>query len=193
MNPEEERKVRKPNRLEAYDYRTNGYYFLTICTQDRRQLLWEKDKNVLVGERTTLPQSTGMQRAAREADSLPYGGTGARLPHGYHLTNAGMSVLKAILEIPKHYGTVKVEHFAIMPNHVHLLLLLDDSLGKGCNPAIPNMIGQMKIAVTRKLGYSLWQRSYHDHIVRDQREFEMIWSYIDENPLKWSEDRYYEA
>ena len=149
MNSGKDRKVRKQNRLEEYGYRTNGYYFLTICTQNRKQLFWEKDENVPVGERTTLPKGIGTQNAARDADSLPCGGFGAGLPHGYRLTNAGKTVLKAVPEIPEHYGTVKVEHFAIMPNHVHLLILLDDSAAEGGNPAVPNVIGLMKIAVTR--------------------------------------------
>lgn len=31
---------RKPNRLKNYDYSQNGAYFITICTKDRRQMLW---------------------------------------------------------------------------------------------------------------------------------------------------------
>ena len=48
----------------------------------------------------------------------------------------------------------------------------------------------MKEYVTKKIGYSLWQKSYHDHIIRDDTEYQKIWKYIDENPMRWAEDEY---
>jgi hypothetical protein len=40
-------------------------------------------------------------------------------------------------------------------------------------------------------GSPIWQKSYNDRIIRDEAEYQRIWQYIDENPLKWSEDEYY--
>ena len=37
----------------------------------------------------------------------------------------------------------------------------------------------------------LWQRGYYDHIVRRENDFLRIWTYIDNNPLRWELDRYY--
>ncbi len=37
----------------------------------------------------------------------------------------------------------------------------------------------------------IWQRSYHDHIIRNETDYRMIWEYIDTNPVKWALDRYF--
>ncbi|VFU17923.1 transposase (fragment) [anaerobic digester metagenome] len=47
----------------------------------------------------------------------------------------------------------------------------------------------MKILITKEIGFL--QRSYHDHIIRNEKEYKQIWEYIDTNPLKWEEDKYY--
>lgn len=54
---------------------------------------------------------------------------------------------------------------------------------------VPEMrLSELKRLVGRQLGVSLFQRSYHDHIIRDGHEYDMIWRYIDENPLRWKQD-----
>ena len=50
-----------------------------------------------------------------------------------------------------------------------------------------------KTLVTKEIGCSIWQRSFYDHVIRNEEEYQKIWRYIDENPLKWEEDRFYEA
>ena len=52
-------------------------------------------------------------------------------------------------------------------------------------PTIPTIIGQYKSGVSRKCKRPLWQQSYHDHIIRNQLDFEETWKYIDNNPLQW--------
>ena len=87
----------------------------------------------------------------------------------------------------------RLEHFAVMPNHVHLLLTLEQASPQ----AIARTVGAIKsrsvfLAVQRGLDVKdLWQRGYHDHIVRDESDFQRIWTYIENNPLKWELDRYY--
>ena len=50
----------------------------------------------------------------------------------------------------------------------------------------------MKEAVTKSVGFPIWQKSYHDHIIRNEADYRRIWEYIDTNPAKWREDCYYE-
>ncbi len=45
--------------------------------------------------------------------------------------------------------------------------------------------------VTRELGYSIFQTSFHDHIIRDENDYLTRWQYIDDNPAKRAEDEYY--
>lgn len=37
----------------------------------------------------------------------------------------------------------------------------------------------------------LWQRSYHDHIIRGEEDYRDVWQYIDGNPARWREDDLY--
>ena len=164
---------RKPNRLEGYDYSTAGAYFITICTRDRANILWEV---VPVGAHSVSPS----------------------------LTFAGKIVEWAIQGIEEHYTGVKVDHFVIMPNHIHLLLRLEapgrtlcaptdaQQEGQGgASPNIPRIVKQMKETVTKRLGRSIFQKSYHDHIIRNQEDYLIRWNYIDTNPARWAEDEYY--
>lgn len=174
---------RKPNRLPEYDYSSPGAYFVTICTQDRRCIL----SSITVGEAISLPHSD-------EAFSLT-------------LTDYGALVRQAIQNIPNHYPSVTVDNYVIMPNHVHLILrfepaddgrIISSPTAAGGNsgrliasPTLSTVVGQMKRWVSKEAGRSLWQRSYHEHVIRGEADYREIWEYIDRNPAKWAEDRYW--
>ncbi len=81
-----------------------------------------------------------------------------------------------------------------MPNHVHLLLLIQREQGGRtlCAPTISLVIKQMKEAVTKAIGCPIWQKSFHDHIVRTEHGYAQIWQYIDTNPQNWRKDCFYE-
>ena len=57
--------------------------------------------------------------------------------------------------------------------------------------AVPNAVSALKRLVNRALGRNIWQRSYHDHVIRGEADDREIWQYIDTNPARWAEDRYY--
>ena len=159
-----ERPVRKPNRLREYDYSQPGCYFVTICTKERRPLL-----------------RRGAQCAP--ASDLP------------PLTVAGRAAEQAIKGIAEHYETISVDKYVVMPNHVHLLLRLNDGGRTLCaptkNPSVARVIKMMKEAVTKSIGIPIWQKGYHDHVVRNDADYLRIWDYMETNPAKWREDRYY--
>jgi REP element-mobilizing transposase RayT len=77
-----------------------------------------------------------------------------------------------------------------MPNHIHLIVHLEDTGGDG-TPPLQNVIGQLKSYTTKKYKYTFWQRSFHDHIIRDEKDYAKIWEYIDTNAIKWEEDCFY--
>ena len=160
---------RKATRLKGYDYKTNGCYFITICSEGRRCIFAE-----IVGEGCPLPK----------------------------LTRYGKIVEKWIQRIPQKYPTVETERFIIMPNHIHLLLFLSDACIDGredpspTTPSIVNVIAWLKYQITRECNIGgerkkIFQRSFHDHVVRDRRDYEEISRYIEENPLKWELDCFY--
>ena len=51
----------------------------------------------------------------------------------------------------------------------------------------------MKRFTNKRCGAALWQRSYHEHVIRNENDYRQIWEYIDSNPVKWAEDRYYQV
>jgi len=151
---------RKSTRLKDYDYSTPGAYFVTICTQNRKCILSD-----IVGEGLcALPQN--------------------------NLTPTGKEIEKSIQYINDNDSGIVIDKYVIMPNHIHLIVVLDDSGGRG-SPPLQNIIGQLKSYTTRKFGQILWQRSFYDHIIRGEKDYQKIWEYIDTNPLKWELDCFY--
>ena len=164
---------RKPNRLSEYDYSQNGAYFVTICTQDRKKIL-----SHIVGDGFPVPQ-----------------------PHG-------MIAEEFIRQIPVKYPSVAVDKYVIMPDHIHLILRFDMGNGTGnpsstmipeCgngtgnpSPTLGTVIGWYKYQVTKQInllanteGEKVFQRSYYDHVIRNQQDYDEIWQYIENNPRKW--------
>ena len=81
-----------------------------------------------------------------------------------------------------------------MPNHVHILLTLGEQNGRMISAptkGLSTIVGQMKRAVSKLAHMDVWQKGYHDHVVRNDADYLRIWDYIETNPAKWREDRYY--
>ena len=89
-----------------------------------------------------------------------------------------------------------MEKFVVMPNHVHLLMGItrrETGAPRSSRPTklVPRIVSALKRFTNKEAGWDLWQTSYHDHIVRSEADYLRIWNYIDTNPAKWREDRYY--
>jgi hypothetical protein len=54
-------------------------------------------------------------------------------------------------------------------------------------------VGQMKRHVSKVIGKPIWQKSFHDHVIRDRQDYEQIAKYIYENPIRWQYDCFYTA
>jgi len=78
-----------------------------------------------------------------------------------------------------------------MPNHIHMIVRIEKSGRTMCVPTISRIIKQCKEYVTKQIGYSIWHTRFHDHIIRNEQDYQKIWEYIDNNPLKWELDKYY--
>lgn len=108
------------------------------------------------------------------------------------LNELGNIVQRHIQNIPNYYHGVCVDHYVVMPNHIHMILTLEGTY----NPGIPQIIGLFKTGVTKEIrrihpNFDVWQRSFHDHIIRNQTGYEKIWNYIDGNPQCWEKDCFY--
>ena len=171
---------RKQIRLADYDYSSPGSYFVTICTKDRRNIL----SDIAVG-----------------ADAL--GGPCLTL------TEIGQIVERYILSTGNIAG-LSVDQYVIMPNHIHLLLQIGETnaaseggpprasaptgkngTSRASAPTLFDAVGALKRLVNREAGRNIWQRGYYEHVIRNEHDYREIWEYIENNPAKWAEDRYY--
>ena len=153
--------IRKKNRLENYDYSTCGAYFLTICTSARRNYFWNK-----VGATIGRPQDV-------------------------ELSTYGKIVDEVINNIPTVYPAIMIERYVIMPDHIHLLLRIcvDEDGRPMVAPTMSRVVQQLKGTVTKRIGVSIWQKLFFDHIIRNQKDYEEHINYIYENPMRWRFDR----
>ena len=75
-----------------------------------------------------------------------------------------------------------------MPNHIHLLIFIDEfqygTMWASSPTKLGTVVRSVKTMVTKEIGYSIWQRSYYDEIIRDEKHFQSVWNYIEYNALK---------
>jgi len=166
---------RKVIRLRGYDYSQAGYYFITICVDGKRNLLGKivhdhlnDDMHSPVGAATCRPLT--------------------------ELSWIGHIADVAIAKIPQIHPGVKIDKYVIMPNHIHMILIIEGTARRQIaapTVSVQTVIGGMKRAVTIQTSLPVWQKSFHDHVIRDNADYQSIWKYIDENPIKWITDRYF--
>ena len=161
---------RRSPRLQAYDYTQVGAYFVTLVTKDRVLLLGDVVKGEMM------------------------------------LSHIGKSVADAWLWLPTQYPYVELDAFVVMPNHLHGVIWLAGPLsGTGDSRIAPSnsggrkplgrLIGAFKTVSAKRVNAALgtpsrplWQRGFHDHVIRNERDLERIREYIRNNPLQWEMD-----
>ena len=88
-----------------------------------------------------------------------------------------------------------IDTYVVMPNHVHFIVSIATEGGPMWASAPTQTLGclvrSFKTLSTKAAGQKLWQRGYYDHIVRCEADYLRIWQYMDENPVRWTEDEYY--
>ncbi len=109
-----------------------------------------------------------------------------------HPSPLGQLVANELLALPTHYPTVRVPAWVVMPNHVHLILVLTRNRAV----ALSEVIGSFKSRCYRQWRGQLlaagqfapptcWQRNYYERIIRNAAELEGYRNYILENPSRW--------
>jgi REP element-mobilizing transposase RayT len=107
------------------------------------------------------------------------------------LSEIGQIIENAVLNIPGIYKNVKIDCYVIMPNHIHVILTFDaDPSAKRIS--LSTVINQFKGFVTKQIGYSPWHKLFYEHIIRDHSDYLRIVDYINDNPKKWREDRFFD-
>ena len=159
-------------RLKDYDYSRKGAYFITFCVKD---------------------MVTELGSVGRDALGAPI----------MKLSEYGIIIHKEIEGTSLHYEGVSIDTFIIMPNHIHMIITIQNgSIEQAHNHfgapeasrptmLIPRIIAIIKKKTNKQYGFNMWQRSFYEHIIRNEAEYLRIWQYIIENPAKWAEDKYY--
>ncbi|KKS40138.1 hypothetical protein A3E04_03400 [Candidatus Kuenenbacteria bacterium RIFCSPHIGHO2_12_FULL_42_14] len=161
-------------RLAGWDY-TAGWYFVTICA---------KDKKMFFGK-----IGNGKMR----------------------LNQIGEVVKEELLKTPIIRRNVVLDKWVIMPNHTHMIIVITNNNGGGvethCNASLPqtnkfgpqrnnlaSIIRGFKGVTTKRIHLArqadfAWQPGFYDHILRDEKDYQNTWDYIDYNPDKWEWDK----
>ena len=107
------------------------------------------------------------------------------------LTSIGIAVDGAIRDITEHYRGVHAAKYVIMPNHIHMLLYIQKR--NDSSVSVSRIIKEFKTRVTKQIGAPIWQKSFYDHIIRNQEDYDMRYRYIENNPANWllCRDEYY--
>lgn len=149
---------RKPIRIENYDYSTPGAYFITVCTANREKIFWSDRRGELCS------------------------------PANVTLSEIGIIVDKEIQKLNTIYDAVRVDKYCIMPDHIHFIISInaDENGQTQCAPTISRVIKQFKGSITKQIGRPIWQKSFYDHGIRNQQDYDEIWQYIENNPMKYA-------
>ena len=75
-----------------------------------------------------------------------------------------------------------------LSDHIHLLVGLGEGRPQVApTPSVPRLMQQFKGKLTKLAGRPIWQKSYYDHVIRDENDFLAKWNYMEHNPGKWVE------
>ena len=138
------------------------------------------------------------------------------------LSSIGEKAYECWQDIPGHFQFVSLDAFVVMPNHTHGIIIIDKPVETGHALSLPHalsqhqqfkqphprfrnqgkntisaMVGSFKSAVTKwcnenNLRFG-WQTRFHDHIIRDNEEFDRIRNYILNNPANWNTDKFFSS
>ena len=184
--------TRKPTRLRNFDYSSKGAYFVTICTQGRKQLLSaieKPDRVTAQGSATLDTVGEGLAPPARSPSTLLVGEGLA--PPALKLLPCGEIAKEQLLLLEKRYPFLTVEKFVIMPDHIHFILFLHQKTGGASpSPTLHDVVCAFKSLTSRlcKQRYGvekIFQRSCAEHIIRDREDYDTHIKYMYENPLRW--------
>ena len=159
-----EKLIRKSLRYNGYDYSNPGLYYVTICSQNHVCLFGKIENGEII------------------------------------LNDAGKMVERWYYELENKYQDLKCNEMVIMPNHIHFIIENTNINSKRVGPSLIEIVQWFKTMSTneyirgvKQLGWprfdgKLWQRSYWDHIIRDQKTYKNICEYIYCNPMNWKDD-----
>ena len=179
--------TRKGVRLREFDYGKHGAYFITVCTQGRKPILSEITQDNVTGTGYTPNKTVGGD--VLDAPQIK-------------LSKFGEIAEKHLKQLSNFYDNISVEHYVIMPNHIHFILFVENiesvlnniemnenGASRTSPPTRPkqhssvsSFVSTFKRFCNKEYGCNVWQRSFYDHIIRNQRDYDEVAKYICETP-----------
>jgi putative transposase len=199
-------KNRKRNRMRGFDYSSNRLYFVTNCVKNNLCCFGNVISESTVGTGRDLsvqnPQNNIPQNNIPPCHYSKNFNFEENQKENFvmELNPFGQIIKNQIDWLVNQYPYIEIHNYVIMPNHFHLILEID-SLKMNADEvkikSLSSLIGALKTTSSRQiheLGFTdfSWHRSFHDHIIRNEKEYHLISNYIDLNPQKWFEDRFYQ-
>ena len=167
---------RKDNRLPQFDYGQEGCYFITICTQNRQRIF--AIESAVGNDLCVVPQGNDEGTAHR--------------PFPTNMQN--QIIHKWMTETQRKFNNVSIDKYVIMPDHLHLIVNIKE---RHAGRSLPDIVRFFKTMTTNEyirgvkkgmlppFNKKLWQKSYYDHVIRNQQDYNEVWEYIENNPVKW--------
>ena len=158
-----DRPNRRTVRLPDFNYRDPGAYYVTLCVQDSRWLFGEVIQSSMV------------------------------------LSSFGRLVDEAWNGLRDRWEGVAIDDWhVVMPNHFHGIVVIEDISRRVKPPRLGDIVARFKASSTTAIrkesqtpNLQVWQRSFYEHVVRDELDLQRIRTYIENNPAQWTEDEYY--
>ncbi len=161
---------RRSIRLPHFDYGTGHAYLVTICTYHRQNYFGSIENGIIT------------------------------------LSVTGNLIQEEIETIPKQRDSIELLEWTIMPNHVHFIILIREEGTARCAPTgqrqfgklttgtLPVIVRAFKSASSRRFHQTdkrrkpLWQRGYHEHVIRTEDDLRAARQYLIDNPQQWQFD-----
>ena len=103
------------------------------------------------------------------------------------LSRWGRVVASQLEQLPDRLR-IDIDDFVVMPNHVHLIVGLRPRARRASPLRLGTVVASFKSGSSRDAGTLLWQRGYHDHVIRDEEDLARVREYIATNPIRWAFD-----
>ena len=154
---------RKPTRLKNYDYSSTSTYFVTVCTQNRINYF----SDIVISN--------------------------ASEPATVQLTRYGKIAEEQIKAINSEYADVNIENYVIMPNHFHMIISVFNKDEEDRMASVRNVVRIFKVLTTKlcQIKPKIFQRSFYNIIIRNDKDYLGCCNYIANNPSKWEDDGFY--
>ena len=162
----------------------DGWYYITICAKDKENVFGEYN-----------PNSVGVD--------------GCRPSNKIIINEFGSIVDDELNKSGKIRNEIYLDEYVIMPNHIHAIIIIKNNIEnhsvKGGQPAAPTIfngkrslssfVAGLKSTVTKRINVlrgtpqkPVWQRSFYDHVICNEKSLHEIRQYIHNNPINWALD-----